>query len=265
MGVSLPSPSDLPSLKGQVSEEEWALRCDLAALYRLTALYGWSDLIFTHISLRLPDEGGAARFLINPYGVFFDEMTASSLLRIDVDGNLCQDTPYFANAAGFTIHSAVHMNRHDAGCVMHVHTPYGIAVSVQKEGLRKYTQFSMQVHDDTAYHAYEGIALDLEERERLVADLGDKNLMILRNHGTLTLGQNCAIAFLRMYFLEQACKTQILAQSLGDKNGLHEESNEMSARVMQQGSPAFVPGMGDNLVWPGLIRRLNRLNPGFDQ
>ncbi len=263
-GFNIPDPTSIPSLKGKVSESEWALRVELAALYRLTALYGWSDLVFTHISVRLPDEGGAPRFLINPYGVMFDEMTASSLVKIDVDGNVVDETPYFVNPAGFTIHSAVHMHRHDARCVMHVHTPYGIAVSVQKEGLRKYTQFSMQVYNDVAYHGYEGIALDLDERERLVADLGDKNTMILRNHGTLTAGPNCAIAFLRMYFLEQACKTQIFAQSLGDEKGLHEETSDMADRVHQQGMAAFVPGMGDNLVWPGLLRKLRRQNPGFD-
>ena len=169
------------------------------------------------------------------------------------------------NPAGFTIHSAVHMNRHDAHCVMHVHTPYGVAVSVQKEGLRKYTQFSMQVYNDVAYHDYEGIALDLDERERLVKDIGDKNTLILRNHGTLTMGPNAAITFLRMYFLEQACKTQIFAQSVGSADGLREDTDDMAARVFEQGAPAFIPGLGDNLVWPGLLRRLNRTYPGYDQ
>ncbi len=264
MGFDIPDPTKVNRLEGKVGNVEWALRVELAALYRLTAMFGWSDLVFTHISSRLPDEDGAPRFLINPYGVMFDEMTASSLIKIDVEGNVVQETPYFVNPAGFTIHSAVHMHRQDAHCVMHVHTPYGIAVSVQKDGLRKYTQFSMQVHDDLAYHDYEGIALDLDERERLVRDIGEKNLLILRNHGTLTMGANCAITFLRMYFLEQACKTQIFAQSLGNEAGLHEESSDMAARVFEQGSPAFVPGLGDNLVWPGLLRKLARANPGHD-
>lgn len=263
-GMNIPDPGSIQRLKNEVSEEEWLLRCDLAALYRLTALYGWSDLVFTHISVRLPDEGGEPRFLINPYGVFFDEMTASSLVKIDTAGKICQETPFFVNAAGFTIHSAVHMHRHDAACVMHVHTPYGIAVAAQKEGLRRYSQFSMQVEKDVAYHDYEGIALDLDERERLVADLGEKNLMLLRNHGTLTAGANCAIAFLRMYFLEQACKTQILAQSIGSAEGLIEQDAAMGDRVYEQGLPAFVPGLGDRLVWPGLLRRLERNNPGWD-
>ena len=263
-GFNIADPTTIDRLEGKVSDAEWNLRCELAATYRLCAMHAWTDLVFTHISARLPDEDGEERFLINPYGVMFDEMTASSLVKIDLEGNIKQDTPYFINPAGFTIHSAVHNARHDAGCVIHVHTPYGIAVSVQKEGLRRYTQFSMQVHDDLAYHDYEGIALDLEERDRLIADVGEKSLLILRNHGTLTIGQNCAIAFLRMYLLENACKTQILAQSVGGAEHLHEESEDMSARVYKQGLPAFTPGFGDNLVWPGLMRKLNRTNPGFD-
>lgn len=268
-GFNIPDPMEIPSLKGNVSEAEWALRCELAATYRLCALHGWSDLVFTHISARLPDEANEKgemeeRFLINPYGVMFDEMTASSLVKVDMAGKICQDSPYFVNPAGFTIHSAVHMAREDAGCVIHVHTPYGIAVSVQKAGLRRYTQFSMQVYDDLAYHDYEGIALDLDERERIIKDLGTKSLLLLRNHGTLTLGPTCGTAFLRMYFLENACKTQILAQSVGDESKLHEEPADMGHRVYQQGAAAFIPGMGDNLVWPGLMRKLKRVNPGHD-
>ena len=268
-GFNIPDPAEIESLQGKVSDLEWALRCDLAATYRLCALHGWSDLVFTHISLRLPDEANdkgemEERFLINPYGVMFDEMTASALVKIDMNGKICQDSPYFINPAGFTIHSAVHMAREDAGCVIHVHTPYGIAVSVQKAGLRRYTQFSMQVYDDLAYHDYEGIALDLEERERIVKDLGAKSLLMLRNHGTLTLGPTCGTAFLRMYFLENACKTQILAQSVGHEGQLHEEPEDMGHRVYQQGAAAFVPGMGDNLIWPGLMRKLKRVNPGYD-
>ncbi len=263
-GFNIPDPTKIDRLEGQVSEKEWQTRKDLAATYRLCAMHGWTDLVFTHISARLPDEDGEERFLINPYGVMFDEMTASALVKIDVNGKICQDTEYFVNPAGFTIHSAVHMARHDAGCVIHVHTPYGIAVSIQKPGLRRYSQFSMQVYDDIAYHDYEGIALELDERERLVADLGEKSLMILRNHGTLTLGKTCGIAFLRMYFLENACKTQIFAQSIGDESQLNEEPMEMGNKVYQQGAAAFVPGLGDNLVWPGLMRKLSRTNPGYD-
>jgi len=263
-GFAIADPQEVERVEGKVSDAEWQIRCELAATYRLCAMHAWTDLVFTHISARLPDEDGEERFLINPYGVMFDEMTASALVKIDLDGNIKQETSYFTNPAGFTIHSAVHSAREDAGCVIHVHTPYGIAVSVQKDGLRRYTQFSMQVHDDVAYHDYEGIALDLEERDRLINDLGEKSLLILRNHGTLTMGPNCAIAFLRMYFLENACKTQILAQSVGGAEHLHEESEDMGHRVYQQGAAAFQQGFGDNLIWPGLMRKLKRTNPGFD-
>lgn len=263
-GFEIKDPTKIDRLEGKVSDIEWKLRCELAATYRLCALYGWTDLVFTHISAKLPDEDGEERFLINPYGVLFDEMTASSLVKIDLEGNIIGDSPYFINPAGFTIHSAVHAARKDAGCVLHVHTPYGVAVSVQKGGLRKYTQFSMVVNDDLAYHDYEGIALELEERDRIVNDLGTHNLLMLRNHGTLTVGANCALAFLRMYFLENACKTQILAQSIGDPKHLHEEDDAMSARVHMQGGAAFMPGMGDSLVWPALMRKLAKANPGHD-
>lgn len=266
----IPDPLDLESLKGKVSDAEWTIRCELAATYRLCALHGWTDLVFTHISARLPDEPNdkgemEERFLINPYGLMFDEITASSLVKIDTEGNTCQETPYFINPAGFTIHSALHMAREDAGCVIHVHTPYGVAVSVQKGGLRRYTQFSMVVNNDLAYHDYEGIALNLDERDRIVNDLGEKSLLMLRNHGTLTVGANCALAFLRMYFLENACKTQILAQAAGGAEHLHEEPQEMADTVQGQSAAAFVPGSGDALVWPGLMRKLARTNPGHDQ
>lgn len=263
-GFAIPDPAEIPKLEGKVSETEWALRKQLAATYRLCAMHGWTDLVFTHISARLPDEDGEHRFLINPYGVMFDEMTASALVKIDMKGMVCQDTPYFINPAGFTIHSAVHLAREDAGCVIHVHTPYGMAVSAQKKGLRRYTQMAMQVYNDLAYHDYEGIALDVDERERIVADLGTKSLLMLRNHGTLTLGKSCGTAFLRMYFLENACKAQIFAQSVGGEEHLIEESEAMGDKVYQQGAAAFVPGMGDNLVWPGLMRKLTRTNPGYD-
>ncbi|MEM7728114.1 MAG: class II aldolase/adducin family protein [Pseudomonadota bacterium] len=262
-GFNIPDPTRIDRLEGKVPDAEWRTRVQLAALYRLIAMHGWSDLVFTHISARLPDEDGHHRFLINPYGVMFDEMTASSLVKIDADGAIKQDTPYFINPAGFTIHSAVHMARDDARFVIHVHTANGMAVSAQRSGLRRYTQMAMQVYDDLAYHDYEGIALDLDERERIVANLGKKSLLMLRNHGTLTLGPSAGTAFLRTYFLENACRVQVLAQAAGEGN-LIEEPEEMGARVYQQGAAAFVPGMGDNLVWPGLMRKLNRTNPGFD-
>ena len=263
-GFNIPDPTKVNRLEGKVLDKEWQIRKTLAATYRLCAMHGWTDLVFTHISARLPDEDGEHRFLINPYGVMFDEMTASALVKIDGEGKVCQDTPYFINPAGFTIHSAVHLARADAGCVIHVHTPYGMAVSAQKKGLRRYTQMSMQVYNDLAYHDYEGIALELEERDRIVANLGAKSLLMLRNHGTLTLGPTCGTAFLRMYFLENACKAQIFAQSVGDEDQLIEEPQDMADRVGQQGAAAFIPGMGDNLIWPGLMRKLARTNPGFE-
>jgi len=261
-GISVPDPLTLPSLKGKVSPAEWQIRCDLAAVYRLVALNGWDDMIFTHVSARLPDDGGKERFLLNPYGVMFEEMTASSLIVVDVDGNLVCDTPYLCNAAGFTIHSALHMAREDIHCVLHLHTPYGVAVSTHKGGLRRYTQFAMGVHDDLAYHDYEGIATDLSERERLIQDLGNHSFMLLKNHGTLTTGTNCATAFMRMYFLERACEAQVYARS-GTEEPL-EEPPEMAAKVLQQNAPAFIQGLGDALAWPGLLRKINRSNPGYD-
>jgi len=263
-GFNIPDPTKIDRLEGKVSDIEWKTRVELAATYRLCALYGWTDLVFTHISARLPDKDGEERFLINPYGVMFEEMTASSLVKIDLNGTIIGDSPYFINPAGFTIHSAVHAARADAKYVIHVHTPYGMAVSAQKKGLRRYTQMAMQVHDDIAFHDYEGIALELDERERLVANLGTKSLMMLRNHGTMTLGGSAGTAFLRMYFLENACKAQIFAQSVGGESHLHEEPEAMGARVYQQGAAAFIPGMGDNLVWPGLMRKLERTYPGCE-
>ena len=263
-GFNIPDPNQVERLEGKVSEREWLIRKKLAATYRLCAMHGWTDLVFTHISARLPDENGEHRFLINPYGVMFDEMTASALVKIDGAGKLCQETPYFINPAGFTIHSAVHNARADAGCVIHVHTPYGMAVSAQKKGLRRYTQMAMQVYNDLAYHDYEGIALELDERERIVKNLGAKSFLMLRNHGTLTVGPTCGTAFLRMYFLENACKAQIFAQSAGHEDHLVEEPQDMADRVYQQGAAAFIPGMGDNLIWPGLMRKLARTNPGHE-
>ncbi len=261
-GISVPDPVDLPTLKGSVSPEEWEIRCNLAAVYRLVAMYGWDDMVFTHVSARLPDEGGKERFLLNPYGVFFEEVTATSLIVVDIDGALVRETPYLCNAAGFTIHSALHMARDDIHCVLHLHSPFGVAVAAQKGGLKRYTQLALGVHDDLAYHDYEGIALDLTERDRLIKDLGNHCFMLLKNHGTLTTGTNCATAFMRMYFLERACEAQIYAQS-GNQEPL-EESPEMAAKVLQQNAPAFMQGLGDALAWPGLLRKLNRTLPGYD-
>lgn len=245
------------SLKEKVSPEEWQARVDLAALYRLVALHGWDDLIYTHISARIP--GPEHHFLINPYGMLFDEITASSLVKIDLDGNILQETPYFINPAGFTIHSAVHAAREDAQYVMHLHTDQGVAVAAQKEGLLPLSQHALIVLPRLAYHDYEGIALNLDERERLVADLGDKTLMLLRNHGTLSVGATAADCWVGMFYLERACKQQVMALSAGRENVLF-APEASQAEVKSQ----VARGLGGQLAWPGSLRRLQRLNPGFD-
>src|SRR5260221_4701276 len=201
------------TVRDQVSAEEWQARVDLAAAYRLVALYGWDDLIFTHISARVP--GAEHHFLLNPYGMMFDEVTASSLVKVDLDGSKVMDSPYQVNPAGFTIHSAVHAARADALVVMHLHTDYCIAVSAQKNGLLPISQQAMFALSSLAYHDYEGLALNEAEKPRLVQDLGTKNYLMLRNHGLLTVGSSVAEAFLSMFILERACKIQILAQSGG--------------------------------------------------
>src|ERR1700704_2540262 len=232
-------------LANQVSAEEWQTRVDLAAAYRLVALYGWDDLIFTHLSARV--SGTEHHFLLNPYGMMFDEVTASNLVKVDLEGKIVMETPYFINPAGFTIHSAVHAAREDAVCVMHLHTDYGIAVSAQKDGLLPISQQSMFALASLAYHDYEGLALDEAEKPRLVADLGEKHFLILRNHGLLTIGRTAAEAFLGMFLLERACKIQILAQAGGGE--LVEIPDPIIGRVGTQLSAVMV-GQGSALTWP---------------
>src|SRR4028119_644730 len=207
---------EIPSLQGKVSQEEWKVRVDLAAAYRLIAYYGWDDLIFTHLSARIP--GPEHHFLLNPYNLMFEEVTASSLVKVDTSGMPVAPSPFITNPAGFTIHSAIHMARADAHAVIHLHTPHGQAVSAHSAGLLPITPAAMLVREDVAYHDYEGVAVDLDERERIVADLGDKGAMLLRNHGTLAVGETVGEAFLKIYFLERACQAQILALSAGDGN-----------------------------------------------
>jgi ribulose-5-phosphate 4-epimerase/fuculose-1-phosphate aldolase len=205
-----------PAALAGISAEEWQIRCDLAALYRLVAHHRWTDFIYTHISARLP--GPEHHFLINKYGVHFQHMRASDLVKIDVHGNIVDDRPLSSrdvNAAGFTIHSAIHMAREDLMCVVHTHTPAGIAVSAQKDGLLPLSQHACKFYGRLAYHGYEGIALDLDERERLVADLGQHKAMILRNHGLLVGGTTIPEAFLNIYMLERACAAQVDALSGG--------------------------------------------------
>ena len=249
-----------PSLRDQVSPEEWATRVDLAAAYRLVALYGWDDLIFTHLSARVP--GPEHHFLINAYTHMFEEMTASNLVKIDLDGNTVGDAAGAVNRAGFVIHSAIHAAREDAQAVIHLHTPHGQAVSAMKEGLLPHTQTAMIAHHDVAYHDHEGIADALEERERIVADLGDKNALILRNHGTLTVGSSIAEAFLRMYFLERACEAQVLMLSAG-RGGLNDPPAEAVETVKAQARSPQSRMIAQHVAWPALLRKLDRIDPSY--
>jgi len=249
---------DIPSLEGRVSEEEWKLRIDLAAAYRLVARYGWDDLIFTHMSVRVP--GPEHHFLLNPYNLMFEEVTASSLIKVDLHGNPVEPTPFITNPAGFTIHSAVHMAREDAHAVIHLHTPHGQAVAAHGDGLLPLTQTAMLVGGDLAFHNYEGVATDLDERERIVADLGTRSAMLLRNHGTLTVGETVGEAFIRMYFLERACEAQSYALSAGDRiNHPPQGTPEIAA---QQGSMGLKVA-AKLLAWPALLRKAYRLDPAF--
>ena len=253
-GATQPAPA---GLRGQVSKEEWRTRVDLAALYRLVALEGWDDMIFTHLSARVP---GTDHFLINPWGWFFEEMTASALVKVDAAGGVVQETSSFVNPAGFTIHSAVHMARPDAHFVIHLHTDAGVAVSAQADGLLPITQHALIALPRLAYHDYEGIALNLEERERMVRDLGDNQVMLLRNHGTLAVGETAAQAWLAVFFLERACKQQCLALA-GGRDRILSAPEEAQAEVREQ--TRAMP-MAAALAWPGLLRRLDRLSPGYD-
>jgi len=246
------------SVKNQVSDEEWRLRVNLAACYRLIAMHGWDDLIFTHISARVP--GPDDHFLINAYGLMFEEMTASSLVKVNLSGEIVMETPYIINPAGFTIHSAVHAARHDAGCVLHTHTRAGVAVSAQQDGLLPISQISLLPYASLAYHDYEGIALNEDEKPRLVADLGECNFLILRNHGLLTVGASIPDAFLFMYALETACQIQIAAQSGG--NTLTPVNPAIVAGIKVQ-VELVTKGMGGELAWPGLLRKLDRRDASY--
>jgi ribulose-5-phosphate 4-epimerase/fuculose-1-phosphate aldolase len=249
---------NIPSLKDQVSAEEWQLRCDLAAAYRLVALYGWADLVFTHISLRIP--GPEHHLLINPYGLMFDEITASSLIKIDMACNKLQDSPFPVNPAGFTIHSAVHEAREDAQCVLHTHTQAGVAVAAQKGGVLPISQQSIFVLSSLAYHDYEGVAFRAEEKPRLQADLGRANFLCLRNHGLLTVGRTVADAFLSMYTFENACRIQVAAQAGG--GDLIPISREIISSAAEA-SRVQTGGMGGAFVWPALLRKLERSDPSY--
>lgn len=248
----------IPSLKGRVPADEWAIRVDLAAAYRLVAYHGWDDLIFTHLSARIP--GPEHHFLLNPYQLMFEEVTASSLIKVDVHGNPVDPTPFITNPAGFTIHSAVHMARDDAQAVMHLHTPAGQAVSAHAGGLLPVTQTAMLVLGDLAFHDYEGVAVDLDERARIVADLGTKGAMLLRNHGTLAVGGNVGECFLKLYFIERACEAQVMALSAGDRLGRPPQG---AAELAASQGAAGLKMAANLLAWPALLRKAYRLDPGF--
>lgn len=246
------------SIQNKVSPAEWEMRVQLAAAYRLVAHYGWDDLIFTHISARVAGEGH--HFLINPYGFLFDEITASSLVKIDIDGNIISDGEHFINPAGFTIHSAIHAAREDAMCVLHIHSLYGIAVSAQKEGLLPISQTSLFPLSSLAYHDYEGVALNEAEKPRLVSDLSDNNFMILRNHGLLTVGKSVAEAFLNIYLLETACRIQILTQS-GAQELIRIAPNIQ--QVIKAQVAQVTKGLGADLVFPALLRKLDKIDDSY--
>jgi len=253
---------NLSSLKDKVTPEEWQLRVDLAACYRLVAAYGWSDLIYTHISAKLPESvsGPAPQFLINPYGLMFDEITASSLVKVDMQCNKVIDSPYPVNPAGFVIHSAVHEVRHDATCVLHTHTRAGVGVSAQKNGLLPISQQSTLVLGSLAYHNYEGIAIRDDEKARLQANLGHANFLMLRNHGLLTVGKTVADAFLAMYIFESACKIQVDALAGG------QDLTQVDPRIIDGVAHAMKVqsnGQGGLFAWPALLRKADRLDPSY--
>nr|WP_218171306.1 class II aldolase/adducin family protein [Pseudomonas gingeri] len=249
-----------PDVKSQVSAAEWQTRVDLAACYRLVAMHGWDDLIFTHISAKVP---GTEDFLINPYGLMFHEITASSLVKIDQAGNKLLDSPYEINPAGYTIHSAIHEVRHDVTCVLHTHTAAGVAVSAQQQGVLPISQQSLFVLSSLAYHAYEGVALNHEEKARLQADLGENNFLMLHNHGLLTCGSTIADTFLMMFTFQRACDIQVLAQNGAAPLIVIEPQILAGAKAMVAAVTRSAQGMGGALAWPALLRKLDKEDSGF--
>jgi ribulose-5-phosphate 4-epimerase/fuculose-1-phosphate aldolase len=257
----MPDDIRIASLKSKVSPQEWQLRVDLAACYRLIALYGWDDLVFTHVSARIP--GPEHHFLINPYGMMFEEITASSLVKVDDQCRKVMDSPFPVNPAGFTIHSAVHAAREDVGCVLHVHTVAGVAVSTQKHGVLPISQQSTIVLASLGYHDYEGIALVEDEKPRLVRDLGTNQFLMLRNHGLLTVGPTIADAFLLMFTFQRTCEIQVAALA---GNGAGDKLIPVDPRIVagvKQNVQVVTKGMMGGLAWPGLLRKLDRVSPGY--
>jgi ribulose-5-phosphate 4-epimerase/fuculose-1-phosphate aldolase len=249
---------NIPSMQASSSEQEWQLRVDLAAAYRLVAYFGWDDLVFTHLSVRIP--GPEHHFLINPFGTLFDEVIASSLLKIDQHGEKVTDSPFPVNPAGFTIHSAIHQAREDAQCVMHTHTVAGVAVAAQQQGLLPYSQQALVALASLAYHDYEGIAVRDDEKPRLVQDLGMANQLILRNHGLLTCGQTVADAFLALYNLQKACEIQLAAMSGG--RDVIQIPQAMVDKISDEVNKV-TGNQGGGLAWPGLLRKLDRIDTSY--
>jgi ribulose-5-phosphate 4-epimerase/fuculose-1-phosphate aldolase len=244
-------------IRSKNRSEEARVRQDLAACYRLAAHFQWDDLISTHISARVP---GEEAFLINPFGLMFEEITPDSLVKIDLDGNIIGETEWSVNAAGFVVHSAVHQARHEAECVIHLHTPAGMAVSMLEEGYLPWTISAALFAEDIAYHDVEGVADRLDERERLQASLGTKNLMILRNHGTMALGPSVAEAFTAMWHFEKACQTQIMALSTGRQ--LRPMPDDVIKGCASYRKDGRLP-VSEPLVWPAMMRLLDRTYPGW--
>ncbi|MCW2917576.1 MAG: class aldolase/adducin family protein [Actinomycetia bacterium] len=255
-------PLEIPVTDPDLAAEELRLRRELAAVYRLVAHFRMTDLIFNHISLRLP--GPEHHFLINPYGLFYEEITASSLVKIDLEGNLIGDSPYRVNPAGFVIHSAIHAARPDAQCVLHTHTKAGCAVAAQEGGLLPLSQIALEFYNRVGYHDYEGVALNLAEQQRLVKDLGDHPVLILRNHGLLTVGGTAAQAFLRMYYLEKACEIQTTAQAGGPLVAPPPDVCEYTARQLTgEAETDFADDDAYDLAWAALLRLLDRIAPDY--
>ena len=251
-----------PAPRG-IAPAEWDARIKLAACYRMVAKLGMDDLIYNHISMRVP--GHDDQFLINPYGLLFDEITASSLVKIDTGGNKLDDTPQAVNVAAFVIHAAIHISNHDAACVLHTHSDASVAVSGQEKGLLPLSQFAMRYQGHTGFHDYEGVALETGERERLVRDLGAHHTLVLRNHGILTVGRTIPEAFILMHYFEKAAKVQLLAQGgLAPGEALVLPAPEATALAERQ----FTEFAGDILPpgtreWPAFIRMLERTQPDY--
>jgi ribulose-5-phosphate 4-epimerase/fuculose-1-phosphate aldolase len=239
-----------------ITEAERQLRVDLAACYRLVAHYEMDDMFSTHISARVP--GSETHFLLNPYGVLFEQVTASDLVKVDLEGNILQDTPYSINSAGFVIHSVVHAARPDAKCVLHTHTVAGMAIASLRDGLLPLTQKSMRFYNRIGYHDYQGVADDVHEHQRLVRDLGSHNALVLRNHGLLTCGSTVARAFFLMKNLEKSCQAQLAAMASGGK------LIQLSAPLMQHAAGQVENRLdGEASGWSALLKKLDRVDPSY--